>query len=878
MILETLQIDGFGHFQAYTLDKLKPGFNLITGQNEAGKSTLLNFIRFTLMGYPSRTSERCEPIHGGKHGGRILLSFHNGDSAVLERFAGSKGGTISLRINDTVTDPRAWENLINHANPILYRNIYGISLHELSDALTIKEAGIADKILSIGIGLGSVSVKEVTQALQDTIDSIYKTNGRTQQLPALLKRVDDRKGELQKARLNLPRYEQLGFDIEKLKDSLKDINSRMQELKKKKWWLEVCEKGYPIGVEILQLNRQLDSLPVKMDCPENSRTFFDQLVSRRKIIKDAIRLVYQNAANDGIDQLQEQLRFLKPDAAILAQKFLISELREDLSLFESELSIYRDTSLEIEQGIDKIKQSLTDLSTPWSLEILEIITGIEDKKQRIAVFQKESEELTQNILRCETRMQERPSPSWWSRLQPIQLIAISCMIMALPLLYYAWTFSAALFVLSLILFVFRRYFERPVQDPLQIQLDALIVQKQELDNRYRTFLREDLLLSEDLTIQTVQLILSNIEPLRAELKRYKSLQERNQTVRLNFLQSYREKLQTLVSDFKDDEQARMHVQAVSEALEKEQEAHRKMEHLKEKLLVKEAEADQLLDELKGIQTEIKDLLALCQVNTEVEFEHKVEMEALARRLRTSRSDKWDTLELMIGQGRVDAFFDEIKSIDLLTIQLDITNLDSTIRELDQVSNEQHELLGKYKNEQELLVDKATLSSVGTQLETEKQNLKQAWMKWLSGKLAMDVFNQVKLQYEKEQQPAVIQKAGDYFRLVTNGRYCRIQLSMEDQSVWVIDPMERAKSIDQLSRGTKEQLLICLRLALIGEYEKNSEPLPLVLDDILVNSDPERIQAMARLLEQFAEGRQVILFTCHSYLSDYFSEKVNRLYC
>lgn len=878
MILETLQIDGFGHFQAYTLDKLKPGFNLITGQNEAGKSTLLNFIRFTLMGYPSRTSERCEPIHGGKHGGRILLSFHNGDSAVLERFAGSKGGTISLRINDTVSDPRVWESLINHANPILYRNIYGISLHELSDALTIKEAGIADKILSIGIGLGSVSVKEVTQALQDTIVSIYKTNGKTQLLPVLLKQVDERKGELQNARMHLPRYEQLSIDIEKLKSSLLDINSRMQELKKKKWWLERCEKGYPIGEEILQLNRQLESLPIKIDCPENSKEMFDRLVNRRAIVKDTIRIVYQNAANDGIDQLQEQLKVIMPDASILSKKFLINELRDNLSLFESELSIYRNTSRQIEQGNDKIKQSLIDLGTPWSLEILETITGIEDKKQRIAVFQNESQELTQNILRCETRMQDRPSPSWWSRFQPIQLIAISCIIMAIPLLYYAWPFSAALFVLSLILFIFRRYFERPVPDLLRIQLDALLVQKQELENRYRTFLREDLLLSENFAIQTVQLILSNFEPLRAELKRYNSLQENNQTVRLHFLQSYREKLQSIIPNFKDDEQVRMQVHSISEALDREQELHRKMELLQEKLAAKEAEADLLLDELERIQTEIKNLLEICQTNTEAEFEHKYELEARARRLRTIWSDKWNTLELMVGQGRVDAFFDEIRSAELPAIQSDINQLESTVRDLEKLLNDQHEQLGKCKNEQESLVDMANLSSLGTRLETEKQKLKQAWMNWLSGKLAMDVFNQVKQQYEKEQQPSVIQKAGEFFRLVTNGRYSRMQLSMEDQSVWVIDPMERVKSIEQLSRGTKEQLLICLRLALIEEYEKKSEPLPLVLDDILVNSDPERIRAMTRLLEEFAGGRQVILFTCHPYVSDYFSEKVNRLYC
>ena len=323
---------------------------------------------------------------------------------------------------------------------------------------------------------------------------------------------------------------------------------------------------------------------------------------------------------------------------------------------------------------------------------------------------------------------------------------------------------------------------------------------------------------------------------------------------------------------------RSHVQTLTAAVDSELETQRSMLLLKEKLEVKEAEADQLHDELEITQTEIKYLLDLCQANNEHEFERKFENETKARALRSIRSDKWNTLELIVGQGRVEAFFDEIRTQDILTIQTGINNLDSTIQELEQLLNDQHQQLGKLKKEQETLIDHANLSLLGTRLETEKQKLKQAWMSWLTGKLALDVFNQVKQQYEREQQPSVIRRAGDFFREVTNGRYIRIQLSLEDQSVWAVDQIERAKSIDQLSRGTKEQLLFCLRLALIEEYEKNSESLPLVLDDILVNSDPERIRAMARLLELFSADRQIILFTCHPHLLDYFSEKVNRLCC
>ena len=41
----------------------------------------------------------------------------------------------------------------------------------------------------------------------------------------------------------------------------------------------------------------------------------------------------------------------------------------------------------------------------------------------------------------------------------------------------------------------------------------------------------------------------------------------------------------------------------------------------------------------------------------------------------------------------------------------------------------------------------------------------------------------------------------------------------------------------------------------------SDPCPIILDDPLVNFDPEREKQAIKLLEELAKERQIILFTC-----------------
>ena len=70
-------------------------------------------------------------------------------------------------------------------------------------------------------------------------------------------------------------------------------------------------------------------------------------------------------------------------------------------------------------------------------------------------------------------------------------------------------------------------------------------------------------------------------------------------------------------------------------------------------------------------------------------------------------------------------------------------------------------------------------------------------------------------------------------------------------------------IPGLSRGTSEQLYLALRFGLVQHFvETSGEPLPIVMDDILVNFDEDRAARAARSIEELSKTCQVIYFTCH----------------
>jgi uncharacterized protein YhaN len=66
----------------------------------------------------------------------------------------------------------------------------------------------------------------------------------------------------------------------------------------------------------------------------------------------------------------------------------------------------------------------------------------------------------------------------------------------------------------------------------------------------------------------------------------------------------------------------------------------------------------------------------------------------------------------------------------------------------------------------------------------------------------------------------------------------------------------------MSDGTTDQLYLALRIASIENYVKDNEPIPIIVDDILVHIDDERSKETLKVLLELSNHTRIIFFTLH----------------
>jgi len=89
---------------------------------------------------------------------------------------------------------------------------------------------------------------------------------------------------------------------------------------------------------------------------------------------------------------------------------------------------------------------------------------------------------------------------------------------------------------------------------------------------------------------------------------------------------------------------------------------------------------------------------------------------------------------------------------------------------------------------------------------------------------------------------------------------------EDLDIVGLQSEQLNEPFGELSGGAQEQISLVTRIGL-AEVLAAEGTLPLILDDALINTDPERIRLIQRLLFRAADNLQIILFSCHDVLFD-----------
>ena len=269
MRLEELYLDGFGRFHQQTIGVSEP-VTVFYGPNEAGKSTLLAFVRAILFGFPTRgRTEHYPPLAGGRHGGRIRFSDDAGAVYTLERFAGARGGAASLltgageSLDVATTLPR----LTGQATPDLFRNVFAFSLDELQSEGLMKDAGIADRIYSAGLGVSNLP--DFARALSERKRKLFLPGGSAQKIAESLRGLASVDQQLQAVLGNADEYRRLVNRQDEISQELAGADAELSRLNARRAEIAGLQTGWDGWLALTDCETRLGEMPRFEQFPEN---------------------------------------------------------------------------------------------------------------------------------------------------------------------------------------------------------------------------------------------------------------------------------------------------------------------------------------------------------------------------------------------------------------------------------------------------------------------------------------------------------------------------------------------------------------------------------------------------------------------------------
>jgi uncharacterized protein YhaN len=233
--IRSATIDGFGKLSGVRLD-FDADAVILEGPNEAGKSTVLGFVRAMLYGFATRANmpERQEPVYGGRHGGRLALVSERHGELVLERYAGSAGGKPVLRgrrgDEAEVLEQRELERLLlGGLTGKAYRQLFAVGLSELRDLGAVQGEELGRFLYHAGMADGRL-LAEAEREIRDAMDKLYKPRGTTLPVNTRLAELERIERELRSLPDPVERYNEVSAALEKAEAELRGLDERLPEL------------------------------------------------------------------------------------------------------------------------------------------------------------------------------------------------------------------------------------------------------------------------------------------------------------------------------------------------------------------------------------------------------------------------------------------------------------------------------------------------------------------------------------------------------------------------------------------------------------------------------------------------------------------------
>ena len=303
--------------------------------------------------------------------------------------------------------------------------------------------------------------------------------------------------------------------------------------------------------------------------------------------------------------------------------------------------------------------------------------------------------------------------------------------------------------------------------------------------------------------------------------------------------------------------------------------HRKLNEAREQrasLKKIKAQEKELAEEIEDADITIQaaqQQLDLLKKQAQVETDDELESAGTnSRKLRELRQ-KLDLLEQELtrnGDGlSIEELEKEAVGSDIDAIEGDLNRVSAELEELQAERDTLRDQRQSIHTEIKAKDGSALAANASVEAELQLAAIVSGAEQYLRLQIAALILEQHIEDYRKKNQAPVLARASELFARLTLGSYARLRDELDENGnpfLLGVRPDDTEVSVDGMSDGTRDQLYLSLRLATLEQHLAQGEPMPFVVDDILIGFDDNRARVCLEILADVAAKTQVLLFTHH----------------
>lgn len=239
MRISRIRIGSYGRIRDRVVD-VAPGLTVVHGPNESGKTTVMEFIRNTLV----PTNKRDVYPERSKTDSGSVIYEEDGREGEITLTQKARGGDVP--------------DCISRLEPDLFRSVFAMGQRDLDDDKVVTSGDIVTRFLSVPGGAGMPSaIDSITKRIDSEVGRTTRSSSRLRELDSKAESLDSQIAEL---RSSAESYGDLARQLEELDRQLEEAGRDAEVSRKESEMLALYESQRSNYDRLSEARRELNSL------------------------------------------------------------------------------------------------------------------------------------------------------------------------------------------------------------------------------------------------------------------------------------------------------------------------------------------------------------------------------------------------------------------------------------------------------------------------------------------------------------------------------------------------------------------------------------------------------------------------------------------